>query len=206
MKLVSRYCTLGWNQAFTASKCRPRIPVLVIYIVAVKVPYSFCFSIKLMWFEWIDQFNFRYNYTYLLALSYNQPKLCPNSSWNPNATTFANFSTLGSQPFGIFVNTNNTIYATDYQQHLMQGGTNWFCDFYDFGWFQMISGDFRWFRWFRVISRFEISLFPLGKNRQTMEKNDLFIINMKNVFNHVNKICIECMKTSLKTHQPCMQS
>jgi len=37
-------------------------------------------------------------------------------------------------------------------------------------------------------------------------KNYLFIINMKNVFNHVNEICIECMKTSLKTHQPCMQS
>jgi hypothetical protein len=85
----------------------------------------------------------------------------------------------------------------------MQGGTNWFCDFYDFGWFQVISvilSDFK------LISRFEISLFPLGKNRQTMEKNYLFIINMKNVFNHVNEICIECMKMSLKTHQPCMQS
>ena len=51
--------------------------------------------------------------SYVLAVSYNQPKFCPNASWNPNATTFANISTVGSNPFGIFVNTNNTVYATN---------------------------------------------------------------------------------------------
>jgi sugar lactone lactonase YvrE len=33
--------------------------------------------------------------------------------WNPNAITFANNSTVGTNPYGIFVNTNNTIYVAD---------------------------------------------------------------------------------------------
>ena len=52
-------------------------------------------------------------YLCILALSYNQPKLCPNASWKSNATTFANNSTVGSNPRGIFVNTNNTVYVAD---------------------------------------------------------------------------------------------
>jgi hypothetical protein len=46
-----------------------------------------------------------------LVPSYNQPKFCPSASWNPNATTFANISILGSNPASIFVNTNNTVYV-----------------------------------------------------------------------------------------------
>ena len=46
----------------------------------------------------------------MLAVSYNQPKLCPNASWNPNATTFADKNTIGRYPTGTFINTNNTIY------------------------------------------------------------------------------------------------
>jgi hypothetical protein len=49
----------------------------------------------------------------VLALSYNQPKLCPNASWNPNAITFANISTNVTNLQGIFVNTNNNIYIAD---------------------------------------------------------------------------------------------
>ena len=45
------------------------------------------------------------------ALGYNRPKLSPCASWNPNATTWANETTMGSYPHGIFVSTNNTIYA-----------------------------------------------------------------------------------------------
>ena len=54
-----------------------------------------------------------------LALSYNQPKFCPNASWNPTASwnpdaiTFANISTGLTNLQGIFVNTNNTIYVAD---------------------------------------------------------------------------------------------
>ncbi|CAF0875504.1 unnamed protein product [Adineta steineri] len=48
---------------------------------------------------------------YYLALSYNRPKFCHNASWNLNATTFANSSTVGMKPYDIFINTNNTVYV-----------------------------------------------------------------------------------------------
>ncbi len=47
------------------------------------------------------------------AVSYNQPKFCPNASWNASATTFAGINTVGSQPYGIFINTNNTVYVAN---------------------------------------------------------------------------------------------
>jgi hypothetical protein len=47
------------------------------------------------------------------AVSYNQPKFCPNASRNANAITFASTSQLGVQPRGIFVDTNNTVYVAD---------------------------------------------------------------------------------------------
>ncbi len=58
--------------------------------------------------------------SYVLAVSYNQPKFSPNASWNPNATTFADSTTVGSNPYGIFVNTNNTVYVADYENGLIQ--------------------------------------------------------------------------------------
>ncbi|CAF4063852.1 unnamed protein product, partial [Adineta steineri] len=58
----------------------------------------------------IQKFTFLNN---TLDPSYNQPKFCQNASWNPNASTFANSITVGSNPWGIFVNTNNTIYVAD---------------------------------------------------------------------------------------------
>ena len=48
-----------------------------------------------------------------LVLSFNQPKFCPTASWNPNAITFADESTVGSYPKSVFVNTNNTIYVAN---------------------------------------------------------------------------------------------
>ncbi len=53
--------------------------------------------------------------SYLLAVSYNQPKFCSNASWNPNAITFADNSTVGSQPYDIFINTKNTIYVANHE-------------------------------------------------------------------------------------------
>jgi hypothetical protein len=47
----------------------------------------------------------------LLAVSYNQPKFCPTIAWNENATTFADQSTVGTQPETVFVNTDNTVYV-----------------------------------------------------------------------------------------------
>jgi hypothetical protein len=47
----------------------------------------------------------------MLGVSYNRPKLYPNATWNPNATTFANISVVGSSPQALFVDTNNTVYV-----------------------------------------------------------------------------------------------
>lgn len=47
----------------------------------------------------------------LLALSYNQPKFCPNATWNSSAITFANTTVVGVQPMDVFVNRNNTVYV-----------------------------------------------------------------------------------------------
>jgi hypothetical protein len=55
-----------------------------------------------------------------LAVSYNQPKLCPNASWNPNATTFASRGTTSSYSYSVFVNINNTIYVSDQQSNRIQ--------------------------------------------------------------------------------------
>ncbi|CAF4131603.1 unnamed protein product, partial [Adineta steineri] len=60
------------------------------------------------------------DYDYYRALSYNLPKFCSNASWYPNATTLANNSTVGSNIWGIFVNTNNTIYVADRTNNKIQ--------------------------------------------------------------------------------------
>jgi hypothetical protein len=53
--------------------------------------------------------------SFFLAISFNRPKFCPNASWNPNATTFANNNTVGLKPYEVFVNTNNTVYVANQQ-------------------------------------------------------------------------------------------
>ena len=45
--------------------------------------------------------------------SYNQPILCATATWDSIATTFANSTTVGSQPVGVFVSTNSTVYVAD---------------------------------------------------------------------------------------------
>ena len=47
--------------------------------------------------------------------SFNQPKFCPNASWNPNGTTFANSTIVGATPYDIFINTNNIVYVANKQ-------------------------------------------------------------------------------------------
>jgi hypothetical protein len=48
-----------------------------------------------------------------LAVSYNQPNFNAYASWSANGITIADSSTVGVNPVGIFVNTNNTIYVAD---------------------------------------------------------------------------------------------
>ncbi|CAF3746113.1 unnamed protein product [Rotaria sp. Silwood1] len=51
------------------------------------------------------------------VLSYNQPKFSSNASWNPNAIKFADINTVGSFPWNVFVNINNTVYVTATNLH-----------------------------------------------------------------------------------------
>lgn len=64
--------------------------------------FSFCYKI------------IKFIIIYLLAISYNQPKLTVCEVWDLNAITFANESLISQQPTGIFINTNNTIYLADH--------------------------------------------------------------------------------------------
>ena len=48
---------------------------------------------------------------FCLVLPYNRPKLGASATWNVNATTFANSSTVGQQPYGIFVTSTDNVYA-----------------------------------------------------------------------------------------------
>ncbi|CAF1353863.1 unnamed protein product [Adineta ricciae] len=45
------------------------------------------------------------------SLSFNQPKFCPNATWNKSAITFADENIIGRFPDTLFINTNNTIYS-----------------------------------------------------------------------------------------------
>ena len=47
----------------------------------------------------------------VLAVFYNQPKFCPNATWNPNAITFVNESMIGTDTCDAFVDLNNTLYV-----------------------------------------------------------------------------------------------
>ncbi|CAF0818380.1 unnamed protein product [Adineta ricciae] len=46
----------------------------------------------------------------LRSLSYNQPKLSSCAQWNIDATTFANKSSVGTTPHGIFIDADDTFY------------------------------------------------------------------------------------------------
>ncbi|CAF1057584.1 unnamed protein product [Adineta steineri] len=57
------------------------------------------------------------------GISYNQPKLCANASWNSTAITFATSATVGASPVGIFVNSINTVYVADQTNSRIQINT-----------------------------------------------------------------------------------
>ncbi|CAF0966370.1 unnamed protein product [Adineta steineri] len=64
-------------------------------------------------------FGFRNIWLFLLifgqtsGISYNQPKLCANATWNQTAMTFATSITIGTGPLGLFVDRNNSVYVAD---------------------------------------------------------------------------------------------
>jgi hypothetical protein len=57
---------------------------------------------------------------FVLGISYNQPKFGQYATWNLNAITFADNSTVNGLPCGLFVNINNTVYVSDYQNSRVQ--------------------------------------------------------------------------------------
>lgn len=46
----------------------------------------------------------------VIVVSYNRPKLSPCASWNSSGMKYGEASTIGEQPDGIFVNTENIVY------------------------------------------------------------------------------------------------
>ena len=39
---------------------------------------------------------------------------CPSATWNPNASIVVDTTIIGSQPYSIFVDTNNSLYAASW--------------------------------------------------------------------------------------------
>jgi hypothetical protein len=56
----------------------------------------------------------------VIVISYNRPKICPFASWNSIGITFANNSTIGSQPNNIFVDSSNAVYVTSQSLNLVR--------------------------------------------------------------------------------------
>jgi hypothetical protein len=50
---------------------------------------------------------------FLIGRSYTQPTFCTYAAWNPNATTWATNTTLGSYPSDIFIDIKNNIYVAE---------------------------------------------------------------------------------------------
>ncbi|CAF0824469.1 unnamed protein product [Adineta ricciae] len=51
------------------------------------------------------------------GVSYNQPKFCPLVSWQSDAITLANISTIGNHSIGIFIDKNNIVYVATRRLH-----------------------------------------------------------------------------------------
>ena len=72
------------------------------------------FSVQMFLRIWIGLF-IQQQYFTIATVSFNQPTFPPNSTWNQYATTFANNFTIGTQPYALYVDTNNSIYTINLQ-------------------------------------------------------------------------------------------
>ena len=64
---------------------------------------------------WIGLFIYQQQYFTIATVSFNQPRFQINATWNSRAITFANQTFVGKYPYGIFVNSNNSIYIPNQQ-------------------------------------------------------------------------------------------
>ena len=53
-------------------------------------------------------------------IPFNQPKLCPNATWDPAAVTLADNNTVGKEPQTIFVDTKSTVYTANFENGTIQ--------------------------------------------------------------------------------------
>ena len=58
--------------------------------------------------------------SFVADVSYNQPKLCPNATWDPVAIIFASNDTVGKEPQTIFVDNCDTVYTANYQNGIVK--------------------------------------------------------------------------------------
>ncbi|CAF4183912.1 unnamed protein product, partial [Adineta steineri] len=59
------------------------------------------------------------------SLSYNQPTFCSNALWYSNASTFATNSTIGTLPYGIFIDGINTVYVPNKVSNTILSWPQW---------------------------------------------------------------------------------
>jgi hypothetical protein len=60
------------------------------------------------------------NRFHFINLSFNQPTLCANATWNPDATTFTDRQMVGSNPWTLFVSVNNSVYVIVYTRNRIE--------------------------------------------------------------------------------------
>ncbi|CAF1401080.1 unnamed protein product [Adineta steineri] len=53
-------------------------------------------------------------------LSYNLPTFSAYATWSSNGVTLFNTTTIGTNPYGLFVDTNNTLYICEYSKNMIQ--------------------------------------------------------------------------------------
>ncbi|CAF3978603.1 unnamed protein product, partial [Adineta steineri] len=58
--------------------------------------------------------------SYSNVISFNQPKFGAYATWDSNGITFANSSTVGTSPYGIFIDTSNTVYVANKANNQIQ--------------------------------------------------------------------------------------
>ncbi|CAF1217791.1 unnamed protein product, partial [Adineta steineri] len=59
------------------------------------------------------------------SLSYNQPTFCYNALWYSSASTFASSSTIGTSPYGIFIDGINTVYVPNRVSNTILTWSQW---------------------------------------------------------------------------------
>lgn len=109
----------------------------------------------------------------LIAFSFNQPNFCPSTTWYTDAITFANSSYVGTEPYGLFVDVNNTIYVANRQNNfvLVWFGENIYPNYTLFGnlngplsLFATLSGDL----YVDNGGNSQVNVWPKNKNTSTL--------------------------------------